>query len=233
LIFKNKKAILFDLDGTLVDSAPDLASALNHMLTALGRETFSGDTMRSWVGNGAQTLVKRSLSGSSVIDEEIDPALVSKALDIFLGFYAKNLCVDTVTYPNVTATLAGLKARGYRLALVTNKPFGFIQPLLEGLALAGLFELCLGGDSLPARKPDPLPLLHACERLGVDASECVMVGDSKNDIVAAKAANMQSIGVSYGYNYGEEISLYRPDRVVHDFAEIMTLLEAKEEQCVC
>ncbi len=233
MIFKNKKAILFDLDGTLVDSAPDLALAVNHMLGSLERETFSADTIRSWVGNGAQTLVKRSLSGSSVINEEIDPELFAKALDIFLDFYAKNLCVDTVAYPNVPATLSGLKAQGYRLALVTNKPFGFIQPLLEGLALADHFELCLGGDSLPARKPDPLPLLHACERLGVDASECVMIGDSKNDILAADAANMQSIGVSYGYNYGEEITLYRPDRVVHDFAEIMALMEAKEEPCVC
>jgi phosphoglycolate phosphatase len=224
LKFDNKEVILFDLDGTLVDSAPDLALAVNHMLETLEHETFSHDTIRSWVGNGAQTLVKRGLSGGSVIDDDIDPALFAKALDIFLDYYAKNLCVSTVTYPNVSATLKRLKAKDYRLVLVTNKPYAFIHPLLEGLELTDLFELCLGGDSLAKRKPDPLPLLHVCERLDVCASKCVMVGDSKNDILAASAANMQSIGVSYGYNYGEEIGTYAPDSVVHDFNEILGLL---------
>lgn len=222
--FSDKKVILFDLDGTLVDSAPDLALAVNHMLESLERDTFSSDIIRSWVGNGAQTLVKRGLSGSSVIDESIDPELFSQALDTFLGFYAKNLCVTTVTYPNVSATLKALKSKGYRLALVTNKPYDFIEPLLEGLALTDLFELCLGGDSLAKKKPDPLPLLHVCERLNVNASECVMVGDSKNDILAASAANMHSIGVTYGYNYNEHISHYKPNHVVDDLAEIVTLL---------
>ena len=223
--FINKKVILFDLDGTLVDSAPDLALAVNHMLETLERETFSSETIRSWVGNGAQTLVKRSLSGSSVMDENIEPELFSKALDIFLDFYAQNLCVTTVAYPNVSATLKSLKEKKYRMVVVTNKPFDFIQPLLEGLALKDLFELCLGGDSLTKRKPDPLPLLHVCERLNVRVSECVMVGDSKNDIIAANAANMHSIGVSYGYNYGEDISFYQPNRVVDDFSEIIALLD--------
>jgi phosphoglycolate phosphatase len=224
LKFSDKKVILFDLDGTLVDSAPDLVLALNHMLETLEREPFCTETIRTWVGNGAQTLVKRGLSGSSVVDEAIDPELVSQALNIFLGFYAQNLCVETVTYPNVPATLKTLKAKGYRLVIVTNKPYAFIDPLLEGLGLTDLFEFCIGGDSLSRHKPDPLPLLHVCERLGVTASECVMVGDSRNDIVAANAADMHSIGVSYGYNYGEKIDLYAPNRVVDDFSEIVALL---------
>lgn len=224
LKFDNKEVILFDLDGTLVDSAPDLALAVNHMLESLERKTFSHETIRTWVGNGAQTLVKRGLSGSSRVDDDIDPALFAKALTIFLDYYAQNLCVDTVTYPNVLTTLKRLKAKDYRLVLVTNKPYAFIQPLLEGLALTDLFEFCLGGDSLARRKPDPLPLLHVCERLDVCASKCVMVGDSKNDILAANAARMQSIGVSYGYNYGEDIGLHAPDSVVHDFNEILGLL---------
>ena len=222
--FSDKKVILFDLDGTLVDSAPDLALAVNHMLTCLERETFSPDIIRSWVGNGAQTLVKRGLSGSSVIDEEIDPKLFSKALSIFLDFYARNLCVETVTYPNVVSTLKSLKSQDYRMAIVTNKPFDFVQPLLEGLKLNDLFEFYIGGDSLPQRKPHPSPLLHACERLNVETSDCVMIGDSKNDIVAANAADIHSIGVSYGYNYGEDIRLHEPDHVVDDFAEITTLI---------
>lgn len=226
--FSDKKVLLFDLDGTLVDSAPDLALALNHTLERLERETFSHDTIRSWVGNGAQTLVKRGLSGDTLVDEAIAPELVNEALDIFLDFYARNLCVDTVTYPNVVPTLKSLKAKDYRLVLVTNKPYDFIQPLLEGLGMNGLFELCLGGDSLARKKPDPLPLLHVCERLEIGTSQCVMVGDSKNDIQAANAANMQSIGVSYGYNYGEQITVYEPDSVVDDFAEILTLLDERE-----
>jgi len=224
LRFSDKKVILFDLDGTLVDSAPDLALAVNHMLQSLGCETFAHETIRSWVGNGAQTLVKRALSGSSIIDDEIDPVLFEEALDIFLNFYAQNLCVSTVTYPNVQTTLRSLKSKDYRLVLVTNKPYDFIQPLLEGLDLTDLFELCLGGDSLAKRKPDPMPLLHVCESLDVCVTKCLMIGDSKNDIVAANAAKMQSIGVSYGYNYGEDISIYEPDSVVHDFNEIMGLL---------
>jgi len=219
-----KKVILFDLDGTLIDSAPDLALAVNHMLETLQREPFHADTIRSWVGNGAQTLVKRGLSGSSVIDDNIDPELFAQALEIFLDFYAQNLCVSTVTYPNVLTTLNTLKSKGYRLALVTNKPYDFTNPLLEGLALTELFELCLGGDSLAKKKPDPMPLLHVCKQLGVDTSECIMIGDSKNDILAASAANMQSIGVTYGYNYNEHISHYEPDHVVENIVEIIALI---------
>lgn len=224
--FGSKEVILFDLDGTLIDSAPDLALAVNHMLETLEREPFSHDTIRSWVGNGAQTLVKRGLSGSTMISEDIDSELFEQALEVFLRFYAQNLCVTTVTYPNVVATLKSLKEKDYRLVLVTNKPHAFIQPLLEGLEMADMFELCIGGDTLARNKPDPMPLLHVCESLDVCVSKCVMVGDSKNDILAANAANMQSIGVSYGYNYGEDISVYEPDSVVHDFHEIIGLLDA-------
>lgn len=222
--FNNKQVILFDLDGTLIDSAPDLALAINHMLTTLGRDTFSGDLIRSWVGNGAQVIVKRGLSGKADYDTDLDPALFEKALDIFLTFYAQNLCVDTVTYPNVRSTLKILKAQGYRLVIVTNKPFDFIEPILQGLQLTGLFELCLGGDSLAVRKPDPLPLLHVCEKLAVSVDQCVMVGDSKNDILAANAAKMQSIGLTYGYNYGEDIGEHNPDAVFSDFADIIATL---------
>lgn len=223
--FNNKKAILFDLDGTLIDSVPDLAVAVNEMLKALERETFSEDTIRYWVGNGAQMLVKRALSGKAEIDEALDPTLFEKALEIFLTLYAKNLCKDTKPYPNVPSTLQALNSAGYRLVIVTNKPYDFVAPILEGLEVDSLFEFWLGGDSLDKKKPDPLPLLHACERLDLNVDQCVMVGDSKNDLLAANALGMESIGVSYGYNYGEEISVYDPSLVVEDFSEILNAFD--------
>ncbi|WP_160062749.1 phosphoglycolate phosphatase [Psychromonas sp. L1A2] len=222
--FTGKKAVLFDLDGTLIDSAPDLALAINHMLTSIGREEISPTIIRSWVGNGASILVQRGLSGQTEIDKNLDPELLEKSLAIFLDFYAKNLCVDTVTYPHVRASLKILKAKGYQLAIVTNKPYDFIQPILDGLDLNGLFELLVGGDTLEKRKPDPLPLHYACEKLGVTVEQCVMVGDSKNDVLAANAANMQSIGLSYGYNYGEDINEHNPDVSFDDFADIIATL---------
>jgi phosphoglycolate phosphatase len=224
LKFTDKKAILFDLDGTLIDSAPDLALAVNHMLTRIGREEISPTMIRSWVGNGARVLVQRGLSGQMAMTDNLDPELLEKSLAIFLDFYAKNLCVDTVTYPHVRSSLKILKAKGYQLAIVTNKPYDFIQPILDGLKLNGLFELLVGGDTLEKRKPDSSPLHYACKKLGVSVHQCVMVGDSKNDILAANAANMQSIGLSYGYNYGEDINEHDPDISFDDFADILATL---------
>ena len=220
----NDEVILFDLDGTLIDSAPDLALAINHMLTCLARPTFSEALICSWVGNGANVLVQRSLSGASDFDKSLDSQLVTRALQIFLDFYKENLCIKTLVYPGVHASLRRLKAQGYRLALVSNKPVEFIAPILSALDLDGLFEISLGGNSLDKRKPDPLPLLHICQMLSVNVEQCLMVGDSKNDILAAKAANMESIGLSYGYNYGEDLSLYKPDAVFDDFADIVAAL---------
>ncbi len=222
--FTHKEVILFDLDGTLIDSVPDLATAVNHMLNALHREMFSEDTIRYWVGNGAQVLVKRALSGQTEIDEKLDPTLFEKALDIFLTFYGENLCIDTAAYPNVSTTLHTLKEKGYRLVIVTNKPFDFVGPILEALGLDGVFDFWLGGDSLEKKKPDPLPLLHACEHMNVSISQCVMVGDSRNDLLAAKTCGMQSVGVTYGYNYGEEIGIYDPTFIIDDFSELNALL---------
>ena len=222
--FTNKKLIIFDLDGTLIDSSPDLALAINHMLKSIDRKTFSTDTIHYWVGNGAEVLVKRALSGSATIDETLDPELIKKALKIFLDFYAQNLAVETVTYPHVPQTLKALKEHGYRLAIVTNKPFPFVEPILKTLGLMENFELILGGDSLDKKKPDPLPLLHVCKELNISVEESIMVGDSKNDIQAANACNMQSIGLTYGYNYGENISVHNPSVVFDNFADILSTL---------
>ena len=219
--FIHKKVIIFDLDGTLINSAPDLALALNHMLKTVNRAEFSEDIIDGWVGNGASTLVKRALSGQTQIDNNLDTQLCEDALKIFLAFYAKNLCVDTHAYPDVLNTLQRLQKEGYILALVTNKPFAFVEPILKGLGLTDLFEVVLGGDSLKERKPSPMPLEYVCNELKVTHKECVMVGDSKNDILAATAAHMHSIGVSYGYNYGESIDTYKPDVIIDNFKDIL------------
>ena len=224
LKFENKKLLIFDLDGTLINSALDLALAVNYMLETLGRDIFDEEVIHGWVGNGALMLVQRALSGNRTVDECLDKSTVGNALDIFLEYYGKNLCNATIPYPNVTTTLNTLKEKGYTLAIVTNKPFAFVEPILEGLGLNGLFELILGGDSLPLKKPDPAPLLHVCERLSISEEQSLMVGDSKNDILAANACSMQSVGVTYGYNYGEDIGIYSPDIIINDFAELLEVL---------
>ena len=223
--FLDKELILFDFDGTLIDSVPDLAPAVNHMLSSLDYPAYSEDTIRMWVGNGAQMLVKRALSGDVNVNENLDMELFSKALDIFLQFYKDHICIDTLVYPGVPETLKALKNEGYLMAIITNKPYAFIGPILNALELDGLFDLNIGGDSLSVKKPDPMPLLHACEKLNVSVEKALMVGDSKNDILAAKAADMQSIGVTYGYNYGESIDMYEPDAVVDHFSDLTALIK--------
>ena len=218
--FSDKKLLIFDLDGTLIDSVPDLANSINHMLISIGRTSFKEADIRLWVGNGAQTLVKRALSGGSKIDDTLDAELFKSALETFLEHYADNVAVKTHPYAEVPQTLKELKDAGYTLVIVTNKPYDFVQPILQSLNLAQYFEDYLGGDSLATKKPDPLPLIHICEKFNVPTDKALMIGDSKNDILAANAANIESIAVTYGYNYGEDISSYNPDIVVDSFAEI-------------
>jgi phosphoglycolate phosphatase len=223
LKFENKKLLIFDLDGTLINSALDLVLAVNYMLETLEQDTFSEEIIHGWVGNGALTLVKRALSGSRTVDERLDEVYVQKALKIFLDYYEKNLCNATVPYPHVISTLKTLKEK-YTLAIVTNKPFAFISLILKGLDMDGLFMLILGGDSLREKKPHPMPLLHVCEKLSVSVEASVMVGDSKNDILAANSCGMDSIGVTYGYNYGEDIGVHKPTIIIDNFSELLELL---------
>lgn len=222
--FKNKKLLIFDLDGTLINSALDLSLAVNYMLKQLGKETFAEDIIHEWVGNGALTLVKRALLGKRELDDTLDEKEVDKALKIFLDYYEANLCNATLPYPQVIETLHLLKDKGYILAIVTNKPFKFVSPILEGLTMDGLFSFILGGDSLPEKKPHPLPLLHVCDVLAIQVEDSVMIGDSKNDILAANACNMDSVGVTYGYNYGEDIALYKPTKIINDFKVLLYYL---------
>ena len=220
----SKKLLIFDLDGTLIDSSDDLALAVNHTLTRLKLATYDINTIHHWIGNGAEILIKRALSGSKTINNSLDEKYWREALKIFLDFYSKNLTVATVTYPNVETTLKTLRDRGYILTIVTNKPYMFVTPILKKLNLNNLFELILGGDSLDRKKPDPMPLLYVCKKLNISPKKSVMIGDSKNDILASKLANMDSIGVTYGYNYGENIEYYKPTIVCNKFKDILKSL---------
>jgi len=219
-----KSTIIFDLDGTLVDSAPDLSNSINAMLSTLKREPFHDDLIHSWVGNGAKILVERALSGARNINEQLNDDDCDKALSIFLAHYKENACVHTKLYEGVSSTLAELKERGYTLNIVTNKPLMFVGPILETLGIKDYFDMVLGADSLPKKKPDPMPLSHICDAQNIDIKHCVMVGDSHNDILAANAINMESIGLTYGYNYGEDITLHKPTIVCDQFIQLLDYL---------
>jgi phosphoglycolate phosphatase len=217
LNFINKELIIFDLDGTLIDSVPDLALSVNHTLKALNKETYSLEIIRTWVGNGASTLIKRALSGDVIINKSLDEKDIEEALDIFLKFYKNNLTIGTTMYPNVKEKLNKLKSKNYKLAIVTNKPFEFIKPILDYFDLTDLFIYCIGANSLPQKKPSPIPLLHVCEKLNISVEKSIMIGDSKNDIISANEAKMQSIALTYGYNYDEDISIYNPTLICDNF----------------
>ena len=221
----NKQLLIFDFDGTLIDSVPDLADATNIMLTTLGKETYSLDTIRNWVGNGSRMLVERALVGKiEVLEGELTKEEADHAEQVFFEAYNNISGSKTVAYPDVDSGLKKLKAAGYTLALVTNKPIRFVPKILQSFGWQDLFVEVLGGDSLPVKKPDPAPLLHVCEALNVTPDQAVMIGDSKNDILAGQNANMDTLGLSYGYNYGQDIRELNPTDAFDDFATLVKYL---------
>lgn len=222
--FENIDAILFDLDGTLVDSVPDLAAATDAMLVDMGRAVAGEALVREWVGNGAERLVKRALTGK--MDGEPLAAELEKAFPLFMEHYQRHLQGQSRLYPGVKECLADLQERDLGLGLVTNKPERFIAPLLEALGIAEVFAVVVGGDTLADKKPHPAPLLHAARQLGVEPAAALMVGDSRNDVLAARRAGMQIVCVPYGYNHGEDIRLTEPDAVVEDLRELSGLLKS-------
>ncbi len=225
-----KTTILYDLDGTLIDSAPDLSRSINHMLISMGKDRFDDDTIHHWVGNGSQVLVKRALVGKRDFDEDIDSELFDKAFKIFMDHYRDNLCNGTYLYPSVQNTLEKLKKYKYKQVIVTNKPAEFVQPIIDKLGIDEYIDYFIGGDSLSVKKPDPAPLLHICKKFELEISECIMIGDSRNDILAAKACGMDSIAVSYGYNYGEDISIYDPSVTVDKLSDIIPIVTGGESR---
>ncbi|WP_281950904.1 phosphoglycolate phosphatase [Nitrosophilus kaiyonis] len=208
-MFYNKNIIIFDLDGTLIDSALDLADSVNFMLKKLNREPFSEDIIRSWIGNGAQILVKRALCGKKDY-ENVDEKIFKEALEIFLEYYEKNLTNRTTLYPDVKETLEILKEKDKKLSIATNKPTRFIEPILEYFDMKRYFDIYLGGDSVQRKKPDPQMLIKICDFFKVKNQNTLMVGDSINDKLAAKNANIDFLALTYGYN-DEDLGKFKID----------------------
>ena len=217
------EAMLIDLDGTLIDTVPDLATATNEMLVALGRAEKPVADVRRWVGNGASRLVKRALTGS--FDGEPESALFDRAYPLFLESYATNVCVESKPYPGVFETLSNLVSRDLRLACVTNKPEAFTLPLLERLDLSRFFEIVVSGDTLPKKKPDPEPMWHACEALRSRPQQCLAVGASANVVRAAEAAGIPMICVTYGYNQGVDLNSLNAEAMIDQFDGILAYLD--------
>ena len=219
----DKQLLIFDFDGTLIDSVPDLADATNAMLTTLGKKTYPIQTIRNWIGNGSRLLVERALVGKvEVLENELTVEEADHAEQIFFEAYKNLSGSKTVAYPDVDSGLKKLKNAGYTLALVTNKPIRFVPKILQSFGWQDLFSEVLGGDSLSTKKPDPAPLLHACEALNVSPEQAIMIGDSRNDILAGQNANMDTLGLSYGYNYGQDIRELNPTEAFDGFAELVT-----------
>ena len=216
------KGLLFDLDGTLLDSVPDLAAAVDAMLLAANLPLAGEQRVRDWVGNGAKVLVERALAFAHRCQrEEIERAELLYQHQQFLAFYRECSSLHSQIYPGVMPVLKHWQQQGVKMAIVTNKPQEFVAPLLARFQLDEYFLLSVGGDTLAARKPDPAPLHYACEHLQLPISDCVMIGDSETDVKAAKAAGMPVVAVSYGYNHGRPISDSQPDLVVDSLQELL------------
>lgn len=212
---------MFDLDGTLVDTVPDIAVALNAALTDLSLPVVDESQVRDWVGNGARVLCGQSISRS--MHDRADPALADRLLGRFLIRYAERVCVETRIYDGVLDCVRSLQTRGIALACVTNKPGQHTQELLDALGLASFFDVVVAGDTLPSKKPDPAPLKHVLEQLRVSPSAAMMIGDSRTDIAAARGAGVRSACVTYGYNHGDDVRALGADHVIDSLREVSRL----------
>lgn len=214
------EAVLFDLDGTLIDSARDIAEALNRVLADEGLRTVSLDETRAMIGDGARVLIERGLARAGG-----DPGRAAALLPRLLAEYERQGALHTRPYPGVVETIEALRARGLRLAIVTNKPEAATHAALAELALAPLFEAVVGGDTLPQRKPDPAPVREALRRLGIGPERALMVGDNHHDVHAGQGAGLPVIAVTYGYAHGRPED-FGAQGLVDRFEDLVAAIEA-------
>ena len=216
------KLVMIDVDGTLVDSVPDLAYCVDQMMIALGKPVIGNKRVRHWVGNGVPRLVERALVGQ--LDGIPSKAEFEKAYPIFLDLYSKNSSVRSHLYEGVMEGLDYLETRGYLIGCVTNKAEQFTIPLLKTLGIFEYFELVISGDTLEKKKPDPLPLIHSANFFKLNPIDCLMLGDSVSDVKAARAAGFNIICMSYGYNHGNNIADENPDLVIDSMRQLREYL---------
>ena len=221
-VFK-PKLVMIDVDGTLVDSVPDLAWCVDETMKEIGLPVRGEATVRQWVGNGVVRLMERAVAND--LDAPHDVALFEKGMPIFNALYADNNAKRSGLYDGVTEGLAYLKSLDLKVGCITNKAERFTLPILRDLGIIDEFEIIISGDTLAKKKPDPLPLLHGAKQLGVNPEESLMLGDSKSDVKAARAAGFSIICMSYGYNHGEDIRHYHPDAVIDSMKELTRLIK--------
>ena len=216
------KAVVIDLDGTLLDTIGDLAGAANSMRLELGLAPLDPDVIKTFVGKGITNLVSRTLTDGG---GNLDQAALNASVAVFERHYALCLTATSRPYPGAEKGLQALRAKGLRLGCITNKAARFTRPLLESAGLAGYFEIVLSGDSLPRKKPDPLPLLHAARFFNVEPRELLLIGDSVNDVQAARAAGCPVFVVPYGYNEGQDIRALDYDVLIAGLDEAAKFVE--------
>ncbi len=216
------KAVMIDLDGTMLDTVEDLAIAVNLMLERIGRVPLDQGLIRNFIGKGINNLVERALVGA--MEGRPDAALYARALPIYMECYAEVNGRHTTMYPQVREGLDALKAAGFPLACVTNKSERYTLPLLAQTGLDRYFSQVVGGDTLPRKKPDPLPLTHVCEKFGIAPADALMIGDSLNDAEAARAAGCAIFCVGYGYNEGTDVRSLDVDAIVETIFDATKLI---------
>ncbi|WP_313701338.1 phosphoglycolate phosphatase [Pantoea sp.] len=220
--FTDIRALAFDLDGTLVDSAPGLADAIDRTLKDLRLPQAGLERVSTWIGNGADIMMARALTFA--LGREPQPEEQRDARVLFDRHYADTVDAGSTLFPKVKQTLDALKASGLPMAIVTNKPTPFVAPLLASLGIADAFSLIIGGDDVPVKKPHPAAIFMVLGTFGVLPNELLFVGDSRNDIQAAQAAGVPNVGMTFGYNYGEPIATSQPDLTLDAFDELLPTL---------
>lgn len=220
--FTDIRALAFDLDGTLVDSAPGLAEAIDRTLNDLNLPLAGLERVSTWIGNGADIMMSRAMTYA--LGREPQPHEQHDARALFDKHYADTVDAGSTLFPQVKQTLAALQATGLPLAIVTNKPTPFVAPLLQSLGIAEAFSLIIGGDDVPVKKPHPAAIFLVLGTFGVLPDQLLFIGDSRNDIQAAQAAGVPNIGMTYGYNYGESIASSQPSLTLDSFDQLLPAL---------
>jgi phosphoglycolate phosphatase len=216
-----KRAVIFDLDGTLVDTAPDLMAATNHVLSMLDRRAITMAEVRAFVGHGAKALLAR---GAAATGEALDEKTLAYSHAEFLRYYEKNIAVGSAIFPGVSDLLNLCAAHGIKMGVCTNKVEGLSVRLLDALDLSRYFGAIVGPDTINIAKPDPAPYFETLKRLGVDVENSLMVGDSETDILTARAAKVPVIAVTFGYTQ-RPVAEFKPDYLVSHFDEVWDILQ--------